>query len=557
MSVPYMGDYDATETVNIPFNTFTSNDPSASVTVTNLVAGDIEIHKDGSTTKRSSDSGVTVSIDFDSITGNHMVHIDLSDDTDSGYYALGSRFQVRLEGITVDGATLNVFIGTFSMGCMLRPTVAGRELDVSAGGEAGVDWANVGSPTTTVGLSNTTIGTATVATTATNLTNAPTNGDLTATMKSSVQGEVDTAIATAKLDHLCQNAESSDVANGTIIAKLACSGATATWSTFANTTDSLQAIRDVAPHGSTMVGTNNAALASGVDVTSIHGSALTESTSGYLAAAFVKLFDVASPLLVASDAMRGTNSANTTVPDAAGTASSLHTTTNNAIAALNNFDPANDTVASVTAVGTVTTCTTTTTNSDMITAQNVRDAMKLAPTAGSPATGSVDKHLDDVESDTDELQTDDIPTRLTSIDGYVDCLPVTLYNFNPSSDTVGTVTTVGTLTGHTAQTGNSYPIVSHVTYGNSAIETLVDEIETMLKSATYGLSAIETLVDDLETRVPANYIDRIYQLLQNKLTFVNATGGATLSNVGDSATLATWGVTDNDTTTVRTEASWV
>lgn len=39
----------------------------------------------------------------------------------------------------------------------LVPTTAGRKLDVSAGGEAGLDWANVGSPTTTVGLSGTTI----------------------------------------------------------------------------------------------------------------------------------------------------------------------------------------------------------------------------------------------------------------------------------------------------------------------------------------------------------------------------------------------------------------
>ncbi len=40
----------------------------------------------------------------------------------------------------------------------LRPTTAGRTLDVSATGEAGVDWANVGSPTTTLNLSGTTIG---------------------------------------------------------------------------------------------------------------------------------------------------------------------------------------------------------------------------------------------------------------------------------------------------------------------------------------------------------------------------------------------------------------
>jgi hypothetical protein len=43
----------------------------------------------------------------------------------------------------------------------LQSTTAGRTLDVSAGGEAGIDWANVGSPTTVVGLSGTTIKTAT------------------------------------------------------------------------------------------------------------------------------------------------------------------------------------------------------------------------------------------------------------------------------------------------------------------------------------------------------------------------------------------------------------
>lgn len=41
----------------------------------------------------------------------------------------------------------------------LVPTTAGRTLDVSAGGEAGVDWANVGSQGTTVALSGTTIST--------------------------------------------------------------------------------------------------------------------------------------------------------------------------------------------------------------------------------------------------------------------------------------------------------------------------------------------------------------------------------------------------------------
>lgn len=41
----------------------------------------------------------------------------------------------------------------------LQPTTTGRTLDVSTGGEAGVDWANVGSPTTSLALTGTTIAT--------------------------------------------------------------------------------------------------------------------------------------------------------------------------------------------------------------------------------------------------------------------------------------------------------------------------------------------------------------------------------------------------------------
>ena len=39
-----------------------------------------------------------------------------------------------------------------------------------------------------------------------------------------------------------------------------------------------------------------------------------------------------------------------------------------------------------------------------LTQQQVRDAMKLAPTAGVPAAGSVDIHLDDIEADTSAMQ---------------------------------------------------------------------------------------------------------------------------------------------------------
>lgn len=79
--------------------------------------------------------------------------------------------------------------GLTTVALPLIPTVAGRTLDVSATGEAGIDWANVGTPGSTVSLSATTVATVTTtttATTATNLTNAPTNGDFTAVMKASI-----------------------------------------------------------------------------------------------------------------------------------------------------------------------------------------------------------------------------------------------------------------------------------------------------------------------------------------------------------------------------------
>lgn len=44
----------------------------------------------------------------------------------------------------------------------LAPTTAGRTLDVTTTGEAGIDWANVGAPTTTLNLSGTTIATSQV-----------------------------------------------------------------------------------------------------------------------------------------------------------------------------------------------------------------------------------------------------------------------------------------------------------------------------------------------------------------------------------------------------------
>ena len=113
--VPYYGDFPASATVYIPINTFDSNDPAASVTVTNLVNTDVHIHKDGGTTQRNNAAGITMTVDFDSITGNHLLIIDTSDNTVADFWEAGHEYQVRIEGATVDGGTINAWVGSFSI----------------------------------------------------------------------------------------------------------------------------------------------------------------------------------------------------------------------------------------------------------------------------------------------------------------------------------------------------------------------------------------------------------------------------------------------------------
>lgn len=109
----YQGNIIEDATLEITFNTVDSS--GGSVTVTDLAVGDIKIHKDGGLTQRTSTAGITLSINYDGITGNHMIVIDTSDNTDAGFYAVGSNYEVRLEGITVDTQTINAFIGSFSI----------------------------------------------------------------------------------------------------------------------------------------------------------------------------------------------------------------------------------------------------------------------------------------------------------------------------------------------------------------------------------------------------------------------------------------------------------
>ena len=108
------------KTIYIPFATYDSNDPSASVTLTGLATSDIEIYKDGGTTQRASDSGYALldsdGIDFDGVTGIHGFSIDLADNSTANFWEAGSTYWVVVASITVDAATVNFVAAKFEIG---------------------------------------------------------------------------------------------------------------------------------------------------------------------------------------------------------------------------------------------------------------------------------------------------------------------------------------------------------------------------------------------------------------------------------------------------------
>ncbi len=139
----------------------------------------------------------------------------------------------------------------------LVPTTAGRKLDVSAGGEAGLDWANIGGPTTAQGLTQTTISTTQVVASVSGAVGSVTG--LTAADVGAIKTKTDSLTFTGagKVD-----ASVRDWVGDTIPAR----------------------------------------LVTGVPIVSLKymlGNAVTEGGAGRLAAGLTKLWDVATPVMTA------------------------------------------------------------------------------------------------------------------------------------------------------------------------------------------------------------------------------------------------------------------
>lgn len=111
----HLGDVPASSTLYIPFATYDAN--GASLTMSGLATSDILIYKNGSVTQRSSTAGFTLldtdGIDFDGVTGLHGISIDLSDNTDAGFYAAGAFYWVVISTVTVNAQTVTLIAATF------------------------------------------------------------------------------------------------------------------------------------------------------------------------------------------------------------------------------------------------------------------------------------------------------------------------------------------------------------------------------------------------------------------------------------------------------------
>jgi len=130
MTSGYLGDFKAGKTVYLPFDTQVNGLP------TTASAATVKVYKNAVTTTEVT-TGVTTSLDFDSLTGMHMVAVDTS--SDGAFYAAGNEYSVALTALTLSGSTVRIWLGSFSIE------------------NRAVNWAQVCSPTTAVNLSATNI----------------------------------------------------------------------------------------------------------------------------------------------------------------------------------------------------------------------------------------------------------------------------------------------------------------------------------------------------------------------------------------------------------------
>ena len=194
----YIGDIRLGDTFDVKFCTVTTTGAPTQLAGSPVISA----YPGNSTTQLT--AGITLTVDFDSVTGLNNVRVVA---TSGNGYATATNYALVITTGTVGGTSaVGYVVAQFSIEnrSALMPTTATRTLDVSSTGEAGVDWGNVGSPTTTVDLSGTTIKTTQKVDVDTIKTNPVVNGGTitfptTATLASTTNITAATGIDVTKL----------------------------------------------------------------------------------------------------------------------------------------------------------------------------------------------------------------------------------------------------------------------------------------------------------------------------------------------------------------------
>lgn len=112
----YLGQVDASATIYIYFTTHAASGAAVAPSTAFEVA-DVKLYKNGSNVERTSNSGWTMTSPFDSIVGLHCLTIDLSDNTDAGFYSAGARYAAVLSpDETVDSLAVVKVLAYFNIG---------------------------------------------------------------------------------------------------------------------------------------------------------------------------------------------------------------------------------------------------------------------------------------------------------------------------------------------------------------------------------------------------------------------------------------------------------
>ena len=102
----YLGNFAADSTVHL-FIPTRAGDGSRVNPSTAFEANDFRLYKNGSATQRTSEAAFTITSPFDSMVGMSVLSIDLSDNTDSGFYAAGNDYTVvAYPDETIDGVSV-------------------------------------------------------------------------------------------------------------------------------------------------------------------------------------------------------------------------------------------------------------------------------------------------------------------------------------------------------------------------------------------------------------------------------------------------------------------